>query len=248
MKQITLLTILGLFYINSSAQELNLTPNRNLKMQNQFGFNATDFIKSFFSFNSNTPTATANVPVYNLNYKALFSNVILPSNYKFGLRLGLSLASNENKNGTDTTYTNTKNNSLSWRAGIEVQQMLSNRLLIYYGIDFFISNSTDKRDTRSVYNASPPVTPNVFYILNSKTIVNRSGAGPLIGVQFNINKYFSISTEAAFYFVKGTNSVTNDYTMSNGSVYNGYKQASTKGSTKQTAISLPAFINLNFMF
>ncbi len=249
MKNLICAVFVSSFLVAIHAQEPVIKTYGKLKMQNQIGFNATDFIKSFFGINNFIPSTITNVPVFSFNYKALFSNVILPSGFKFGLRLGLSHDTQEETFGTDSTHSNFKNNSVMWRAGFEVQQTISKRFVLYYGLDYFESISTNESDEKIVYNKpNPPVLPTVYYSRIYKYSGKLYGGGPLMGVQFNLNKYVSISTETALYLIKGTSSNIYLYSMSDGSVYPYSKQTSTSGIIKQTSIALPSFINLNLMF
>src|SRR6185436_11131888 len=92
-----------------------------LKLQNQIGVDATNFIKSFLSFSNVAPVTTANVPVFMVNYKALFYNRFLPAKFKYGVRLGVSTLNSEKDESTETTHDNTKSNSNAFRGGLELQ-------------------------------------------------------------------------------------------------------------------------------
>ncbi len=248
MKRFYLNAIFGLFFLNSHAQDQKSTPYGTLQMQNQIGFNATGFIKTFLTFsNTGIPTNTY-VPVCSFTYKALFSNVILPSDFKFGFRLGINYSNNEVNSGTDTTYNNTKTKTMVWRAGIEIQQTISKRFVLFYGADYYNNNTVSENNNKSVYNVNPPANPTRFLIVNNINTNKFYGMGPFIGIQFNINQYLSLSSEAGMYFIKGTNSNLYTYTMSDGSNYTNYRSPSTSGTMKITSIALPGFINLNFMF
>ncbi len=220
-------------------------PDSGFQVQNQVGIDATNFIKTFISLSTTAPAVTENVPVFMLNYKCLFSNFILPSNVKYGLRIGANYTNTKKDVSTETTFDNSTSTNLAWRAGIELQQQINKHWIFYYGIDYLNAHITDERKTKiNEFSSSNPV-----YVTSSTTNSTKlNGFGPIIGIQFNLNKYLCLSTETSLYFISGSSTQETTQVSSDPSRISVTNQPPSETTIKQSTIALPAFINFSFMF
>lgn len=206
----------------------------------QIGINATSFIKSFIVFNNNTIPSNGNVPQFALNYKMLYNKGQLGENLRYGLRLGGTYTSTENGTATDGNVNNTKSLTYAARAGVEFQQKVSKRLVIYYGLDYLMS-STEQENISSFQ-----IFSGVFQTTTTTQTNFAKGLGPVVGFQFNINRYMNVSTEASLYFLNGQGESKSVSTRTDGQPVN--NQSPTASSLTQSTIVLPNFINFNVVF
>ncbi len=206
----------------------------------QIGINATSFIKSFIVLNNNSIASNGNVPQFALNYKMLYNKQQLSENLRYGLRLGGTYTSSENGTASDGNVNNTKALTFAARVGIELQQKVSKRLVVYYGIDYLM-NSSNQENVSSFQ-----VFTNVFQTTTTTQTNSAKGLGPIVGFQFNINKYMNVSTEASLYFINGQGESKSVSTRTDGQPIN--NQSPTASSLTQSTIALPNFINFNIVF
>jgi hypothetical protein len=197
--------LLILLPILVSAQ-LNDSSSQNIKrFQHQVGINATSFLLQFLSFNnSNINNPQQFFTPASVDYK-FFKNKP-GGNSRIGGRFGLGFTqSNQSENPSSDFTTKQKVSNLSARAGVEIQQKIITRWTVYYGLDLIYQ--TNDREVSTTFS-------NGQEFFSTTTMENNtgSGAGPVLGVQFNINKKLSLSTETALYYLEGhikTNNTTN---------------------------------------
>lgn len=226
-----------LFFLTGSlayAQPDTLFRNRTMRFQVQAGINATEFIKQFVVFNSNT---LPSLSPYDFNLK-LMTGIRQAPRLLAGPRLGY---------GYRNTYTHSNNDrqdnersdedhSRSLRAGIELQHIIGRRLVLFYGIDYI--NNRSEQITVTSFPLPAGGTGRSEIITSNRTY----GYGPLIGVQFNINRWINLHTETSFYLLEsrgGTRSFSsnpNNFT------------SETFTRSRSRSITLPLFINCNLMF
>ncbi|MGV3598336.1 MAG: outer membrane beta-barrel protein [Bacteroidota bacterium] len=158
----------------------------DLKPEHQIGVNATLFIKQFLSFNDNV----FNSSPYSLTYKYIDQNE--------GWRIGLGGSNTSSKSNPNngTNITSNTNINIDARLGYEWQKKLDKRWLMYYGLDGIYSYSKF-RSTSSIQSGGfPPKTEEVI----SSTEDFGFGGGPILGMEFKINKRISLNAETAAYF------------------------------------------------
>lgn len=232
---ILLLFISVLFSVKINAQQAERGFFRK-HMQFQVGLNATDFAKQFIVFNSTN--LTSNTP-YLLNAKILYGRDV-GSSFLYGIRAGVGY--NDVRTATKSTSSSTErvteSTTLNTRFGLEIQQNLTKRLVIYYGVDYIWGKSSSE----TVNNTSG--TFGSYFKTTSET--KTTGAGPVLGIQFNINNHLTIGTEMSWYYqiTKGGDKSENNFSGS------GSNLTITENSinNRSASISVPSFINVNFIF
>jgi opacity protein-like surface antigen len=240
MKKLLLLaTIVSVFSIQSYAQSSPEANDHFFRFQGQLGFDATAFLKQFIVIN-NAASPVASPFSYNGKF---FVGIAPFPKLMVGPRIGLGYATTHNysndENQSNERSDDTKDRSV--RVGLELQQIVAFRWRVYYGFDYINSVSTNSTVSSSqVFNPNPP-----FGTMKVRTEIadnNKSfGFGPVVGVQFNINKWMCLGTETAFYIQsKGGTKVTSSNPNNT--------TPETFTDSKSTQVILPFFINFNIVF
>ncbi len=163
----------------SHAQEVVSAPpieTPKVKLQHEIGINATFLVKQVLSFGaSNAIPISPYIFAYKLTYKG------------HGIRLGgggnsVSLTENQQ------TFADTKTivtESVNARFGYEYQRPLDEKWTGWVGLDAVYGNTINKNISDSGFDR----------VTLSNGISNKGGALAL-GMQYNLNKHFSIATEA----------------------------------------------------
>lgn len=237
MNKNLLLTAFCLMVSVSQAQVQNdpeeLFKGKSIRFQGQIGFDATNFLKQFVVPNDAATPATS---PFNFNGKFLMGFASHPA-LLFGPRLGVGYVSTHNySNNADQNNERSDDSKMrAARIGLEVQHLIAKRWALYYGLDYI--NQTLSFST---------VTTSSFPTPGTRTEVVSSdksfGYGPIMGVQFNINKWICIGTETAFYSIqsKGGTKITSSNTNNT--------TPETFTDSKSTQIILPFFVNFNIVF
>ncbi len=239
MKKILVLSVSIILFICASAQPDSLYHGKKFRFQAQIGFDASGFLKQFIVLNNTTaPTSP-----FNFNAKLLTGSSRFPS-LLFGPRLGFGYSTlhNYSNNDLQDNERSDDSKSRSMRIGLELQQLISKRWIVYYGLDYINTMSTTSTvSTASVFNPVPPFgTTRVRTEIstNDKTF----GYGPVLGIQFNINKWICLGTETAFYTTQSKGGSKTISSNPNNTVPETFTDAKT------TQFILPFFINLNIVF
>jgi hypothetical protein len=233
MKTILTLLTLGITSWYVQAQSVEDFGDKNIRFQGQIGFDATTFLKQFVVLNN---TAPATVSPFNFNGKFLMGKRSHPA-LLFGPRVGVGYAStheySNNEDQSNERSDDSKTKAL--RVGLELQHRLSWRWSLYYGIDYLNQNSNQATVTTS---SGFPGSVRTEIVTNDKT----TGFGPIMGVQFNINKWMCLGTEMAFYSLnsKGGTKITSSNPNNT--------TPETFTDSKNTQIVLPFFVNFNIVF
>ncbi|UPT66469.1 MAG: Lpg1974 family pore-forming outer membrane protein [Sphingobacteriales bacterium JAD_PAG50586_3] len=153
------------------------------KTHHELGINVSGFIKTFITpANSTELSASANN--YLLSYKTIFKN---------GAAIRAGLGGNySNKNQTEDNFTgtlNVRNSQVNARVGAEWQFKLTRRWNFYTGLDFVYSGGTERSET-PIDNINKAITESKF---------SGMGGGPVVGIQFRLNKRISLLAEGALY-------------------------------------------------
>ncbi len=233
---ILLLLASVLFSVKTMAQQQERGFFRK-HLQFQVGLNATDFAKQFIVLNS---TNTASNTPYLLNTKIFYGRDV-GSSFLYGVRAGIGYNDirTASKSTTSSTERVTESTTISTRCGIEIQQILTKRFVIYYGLDYIWGKSNSE-----TLNSASGTFGSYFKTTNG---TKTTGAGPVLGVQFNINKHLTIGTEMTWYYqiTKG-----GDKSESNFSGSGTPSSTITENSinNRSASINPPTFINVNFIF
>jgi hypothetical protein len=235
MKKLLLLSTLCFSLIKMNAQTAEAFGDKSHRFQAQIGFDATSFLKQFVVLNNSSTPQTS---PFNFNAKFLAGLRTHPA-LLIGPRLGIGFASSHNysNNSDQTSERSDDSKNKSMRIGIELQQLISKHWTVYYGLDYINQTATNTTVTTftSGFNGQN---------IRTETIANdkRFGYGPVLGVQFNINKWLCLNTEMAFYSLQGKGGVQT--TSSNPQ----NTTPETFTDSKQTQIILPFFVNFNIVF
>lgn len=178
MKKTILLFIAYCVVFNLSAQ---IKTDSNKVFKNEFGVDATSFIKYFLPFSQSENYAE---PTYYLTYRRKFNAGNLRS------AIG-SYFLNSEYNGPYSELGSFKNGSVDFdvRLGWEFTNDLSKKWQVYYGLDARYRYSMDRYD---VFNYS------VEYLEGKKTTYQSYGLAPFLGFRFKLTKRLSLTTETFF--------------------------------------------------
>jgi hypothetical protein len=237
MKTLLTLNAILLFFIAAHAQS---DSTKTFWIKGQVGVNATGFIKQFVVMNNQ---ALGQTSPFDFNAKAFlgwnrFPSFLIGPRMGFGYRAIHTYSNNEQQNNERSDDNTTR----SVRVGLELQQIISKRWVVYYGFDYI--NAKTEISTVSVsqiFNPVPPFEPvnvRTEIISNSKT----TGFGPVLGIQFNVNRHLCLGTETTFYYqqTRGGDKTVSDNPNNN--------TPETFFDTRTNNIQLPFFINCNIVF
>jgi hypothetical protein len=202
------------------------------RVEHQVGFDATGFIKQFIVFNNTAPT---NMNPFSYNYKALWRSA--DGMAYMGPRVGIGFTNDQESThpdeNTDRTITSS---SIAARIGFERQHVITKSWHLYYGVDIMYATAYDKAET--VFK-SHPAAPDGFTTL-TRDMAETRGAGPIMGIQFNINKRLCLSTESSFFYTETTSRFKSE------STFPGAKNdPEDVTKLKSARFILPTFINFN---
>ncbi|MBC7384251.1 MAG: hypothetical protein H7296_14890 [Bacteroidia bacterium] len=208
------------------------------KLSFQAGINATDFIKQFIVLNNNN----LNLPLspYLINFK-VFQNVFFKrEDLKLGLRAGTGYNFKESSatNNNSSSDFITRIEKFDFRIGIELQQAISKRLVVFYGADYFVHDEKNHTESRILNTPSPPQNSDPTITEDKLTYKGISG---VMGLQFNFNKHLNINTEMLLGYRTGQGNTT----LSGPNFPKGRRDAN---GIREFFLIPPSFINLNFMF
>lgn len=175
MKKSILLLILSL-----SLNTIILSQDEDMMEKStysEFGVNATSFINEFLSLNNND----ADLGDYMIVYKYHMGDKA----FRAGLGGNFSQL-NEDVDGGGSRES--KNNNIQFRIGYEYKKPITNKWLLYTGIDVIGGAENSVSNTQTFENIK---------ITNSTTSF---GGGPILGIQFFINPNISLGTEGSLYY------------------------------------------------
>ncbi|MHB1278074.1 MAG: hypothetical protein ACYC1Q_06715 [Bacteroidia bacterium] len=205
-----------------SAQEAEV-PKKN---EHQIAINATNFIQTLVSFNGSTFNNTP----YDFQYKYLYWRG--EDKYAIGVRTGFGYR--KFAFNSDQPNSNSRSSSastfLDTRFGLEFQYVLSKHWNFFAGMDY-IYGKTIMNSSSTFINFN-----NQEFTTTTKDYRERTGFGPVVGVQFNINKRLALGTELSMYTITETmtrRSSTSNSPNSDQVLYT---------SAKNTLVQVPSFI------
>ena len=173
----------------TEAQDTTIVRKRN----NEFGIDATPFIKQFLNFSQGSQYAPPEtyVPTYYLTYRHYFSNgnlrAAIGGNFENTSTLGW-------QSWNDTVLYKTISYNFNARIGWEFTNKLGKKWNVFYGLDFLANYSYSKSD-------SPNSLDNIGnYLYVDGTITNTLvvAIAPMLGIKLNITKRLSLSTETSY--------------------------------------------------
>lgn len=223
MKKLSLLFFF-LVTICVSAFAQDSTPA--YKHEHQLAINATNFIQTLVSFNGSTFNNTP----YDFQYKYLYWRNA--NNHAIGLRSGFGYR--KFAFNSDQPNSNTKSSSqstlLDTRVGVEFQYILNKRWNLYAGLDY-IYGKTEVNSSSTFTNFN-----NQVFSTETKDYRERTGYGPVVGIQFNISERLALGTELSMYTI--TETMTRRSTNSNSP----NSDQVLYSSSKNTLVQVPSFI------
>lgn len=172
MKKLILIPCLLIAFTTLKAQSDTLTT-----AQHQVGINIRSIV-GFFDFGF----FVAQPSPYALNYQF--------SKKKFGVRAAFGgNFNNLDRDNSDGFDNNQKVRDFNYKLGFNYMILNKSRFIARAGIDGI------RRDFLSIYDSSDLENTN-FY----ETKSTENGFGPTLTLEFKINDFISVSTEASFYF------------------------------------------------
>jgi hypothetical protein len=156
------------------------------KTAHYIGLQANQLVRQLLSFGGNNSAITNPYALtYSVNSKAT----------GFGFATGIGYSSVQSKNSDVFTSTTSKVNDFAWRFGLEKKTYILRNWLLSFGGDVLIeANKAETTTTNGPGNPSTSVT----------TKEKRSGFGPRVSLNYQLNNKLFIGTEASYYF-KWTN-------------------------------------------
>ncbi|MBJ7428726.1 MAG: hypothetical protein JHD28_07210 [Bacteroidia bacterium] len=200
-------------------------------VQFQAGINVASFVKQFINF-SGTNNNLITTP-YACNGKVLYR--LRKNDALIGLRLGMGYTNTETESITPSFESSSVNETFDGRIGLEYQKELNKRWVTYVGFDY-ISQSASNINKSNFLQTQNPVKSTT----NVNTVMD--GGGFVLGIQFNINKYITLSTEASYYYSDSFSKTVNTSSNQNN------QQDPLYNKSKNTRLVLPNLINFNIIF
>lgn len=179
MKQVFLLLFMSAFAASAFGQE------EPKEYKNEFGLDATGFIKSFLNFNAESISFGPNYsPIYYLSYRRKFK----PGNIRFAIGGGYS-----QEDIPTSLYDSLKfernSHSIDFRIGWEFKNELGKRWQVYYGLDFRTSIAHSYNEA-TYYSGG--------YANGTESDRQVFGLAPLLGFRFRVTERISLLAEASF--------------------------------------------------
>lgn len=175
------LTIVLLISSLSSFSQDTITTKK--VYHNEFGIDATSFIKAFLPFGS-VQTYPYYDPSYFLTYRRHFKS----GNIRFAIAGLYGYEQVKITNTPDLHDYFKKMSSYEIRLGWEFCEELSKRWQVFYGLDLLNIYSTYKNDADYFYGD---------YAYGYKYISRLKGASPLLGFRFKLTNRLALSTEVS---------------------------------------------------
>ena len=184
MKTTILTFLMTVAFLTTIAQDTTQT-NKAKIYKNEFGIDATGFIKQFINF-SQQQNYTEYAPTYYLTYRRHFKC----GNLRFAIGGGFSDTEIPSglTEGPEKYYTNSY--SVTSRIGWEFRDDLTKCWQVFYGLDFIPTYYYRKEDAQ--YLNDGYATGNMFKS-------NNYGLAPILGFRYKLTSRLSIMTELNYY-------------------------------------------------
>jgi len=181
MKKLTLVIALCIFGLSAFAQDTTKTKQH----LNEFGIDATGFLKQYLNFGNTAQFPTYYAPTYYLTYRRHFS----------GGNLRVEVGGDYTDNQLSPNYNNDSTKyydhaySFYGSIGWEFYNKISKKWQVFYGADFRFSQ---------IYSKDDENYSNDYYTEGSESKTQILSLAPFIGIRFNLTKRLSILTEASY--------------------------------------------------
>ena len=184
MKRLSLFALL----LALSSFTIAQTPDTlTLRYKNELGIEGTYFIKQFLNWGSDQFGGYYYAaPTYFLTYKRKLGTCRL----RTGIGGSFTTATDTGGSNSDTDL-ETRGYTLDMRAGLERAVPAGRRWVVSYGAD--ILGGYSRSDRRHLNPDS--------YGADQRTEENRWGIGPMLGIQFQLTRHLSLTTEASVYLM-----------------------------------------------
>lgn len=190
-KQYLLLISLIAFLTKNFAQTADIPEApKKISVSHELGFNSLILLKQVFNFSGTTNVAES--PYFIMYKLGLGRNFIRAS-------IGANYTNKKEQVDGFLDSKTIKNTAISSRLGFE-RQHYSNHFRFSYGVDGIWDIKNNANITDSGFDK-------VFIIENE----NSFGAGPFMGLSWNLTKNLSLYTEVAMYFSHSTSSKQTDF-------------------------------------
>jgi hypothetical protein len=200
---------------------------------NEFGIDATGFLKEFLNIGSSSQYPEYYYPAYYLTYRRHFT----------AGNLRVAIGGDAYNNQIAPSFTNDSNKyydkgySLYAAIGWEFYDNLSKRWQVFYGMDFRTILVFDKNDYQS---------SNGYYANGTDMRTQIFALAPLLGIRFKLTKRLSILTETS-YSINTEKDYTNTfYTALPGATPPAPASISQKLTKMYTSFSQPLSVFLDF--
>jgi len=203
---------------------INAQNTDSLKItKNEIGIDATSFIKNILDFSQN---GNYYVNTYLVSYKRFFNKTA----FRFGLGVNYSTKQDTGGYNSNSNYKN-ENFSINTRYGVEFRQDFWGKWSFYYGADFIFGYSQSISHNFSSSNGTPDTKRKGFDI----------GGGPILGLEFYINKKLSLSTEGSLYYIYSKTDTKYEYENPE---FN--KQALSETNNMNISVPISIFVKYKF--
>jgi hypothetical protein len=184
MKKTLLVLLLSFTLVTAYSQD---TTRQNKVCHNEFGLDATGFMKEFFNFN-NAQYQSYYSPTYYLTYRRHFKK----ANFRFavGGDYNNDVVPSQNQYDPTIVYAD-KSFDFSARIGMEMFSELNKHWQVFYGVDFIASYNYEKRDDRYSMDG---------YTAGEESSTQNIGLAPMLGIRYRVSKRLSLTTESSFSF------------------------------------------------
>lgn len=172
--------------------------------KNEFGIDATGFIKYFLTFNQTNPS-TSYSPTYYLTYRRKFKS----GNIRSALGGNYDHRNYPSQNWNDLNEYYYYSYSIDLRIGWEFINNIGKRSQVYYGIDVKPSYSYTKNDNLYSMNG---------YAYGYETKNQYYGIAPLFGYRFRLSERISLTAETSLSLI-WSKSNNRNFTTPTSSIY-----------------------------
>jgi hypothetical protein len=162
-----------------------LSAQDHVSPKNSVGINATGFVANYLNFGGNVQTNNPYIFIYNRD--------IGPGTIRFGFDINGNIT-DDNRFVNNTA--DLRESQWDARLGYSWSKEISKRFDLIYGADLIYGESNFYRKTKQNFWTQTGIqSVDNITINDTKTY----GAGPIAGIQFNVNEKIALYTEARLY-------------------------------------------------
>lgn len=186
-RQLRILSLLVALLTLGTARGQGFAPMDSVARNNELSVDVNGFIRQFIP-NNVDPLGSPYYyqPTYLLSYKRSLGGSAL----RFGLGGQYSMDSDTGGYNSHTDYTD-YNWRIYFRAGWERRWSLNHRWSCYAGMDGLLGTGRGLSHNFNTQAGRPDI----------RTTFKSFGAGPVLGIQFHLNRRISLYTEASLYWL-----------------------------------------------